>query len=228
MKREPPRVAFFATTKVIYRNSRSWVFEPARGHDDWPGLGLIRMGCHSFISLPQNVPVRSVFLPPPSSDSSADRRASTANCLPHTARSTDWPAQRPLHPVGPSLLLHDNGHPLMNGLHQHIRRRRDQADRAQNCPIRRAPRLPEPRERQRLARCATEVIRLLGPSFRFPFIKSIRRHQTPPFPERLPERRFLGDRLPPGIGQPVADRRILRPVRHQTPAQQMENPLPFR
>src|SRR4051794_86047 len=84
------------------------------------------------------------------------------------------------------------------------------------------PMLPEPGEAERPPVLAADQKRLFPPIRPLgPLIKAVAYDDASPDQERLAERWFLGYGFRPCVDEPIADRRIVRPGRHQPPAQEI-------
>jgi hypothetical protein len=91
------------------------------------------------------------------------------------------------------------------------------------------PELVEPGEREGPAVGRVEVVGLLRPRQRtrlgrLPLVVAVRREQCPAQRERALERGLVEQALDAGVDQPVADRRVLRPRRHEPPARGAQLP----
>jgi hypothetical protein len=80
--------------------------------------------------------------------------------------------------------------------------------------------LPEARDReQRLAARPNEERLLLARGVDAPFVKSARGNQAAAARERLAKRWLGGEAVEPCVDQPPTDTRVLRPERHEPPAE---------
>src|ERR1019366_8794201 len=92
-------------------------------------------------------------------------------------------------------------------------------------PARISPAVPQASEGKERIILQAEVERLLGILRPLPLVKPIGGNQAAASFERLPERGLAGYNLRPSVDQPVADAKVLRPVRDQTPACERETAL---
>jgi hypothetical protein len=86
--------------------------------------------------------------------------------------------------------------------------------------------LPQAHEPERLSVLEHDPERLFRAPSLLPLVEAIGRYEAPPLAERDPEGRLSSDGLSTGVNHPVADRRVLRPRRDETPAHLCEIALP--
>src|SRR3954466_9655427 len=132
---------------------------------------------------------------------------------PHETHELPGFPVRRIEPLRVILRRYDHRHAVMDRLHQRVGRGGDERNAVHAVPQRRDARQAEER---RIARAQVPGMLLAGNGL--PLVEAARGYEAAPLAKRIAKRRPLGDRLAARIRELVADRRVLRPMRNQSPA----------
>jgi len=112
----------------------------------------------------------------------------------------------------------DHRHPVVDRFENLIHLCRDDRAALDLLAVGSGPRLPQPREPERLPAFQHNIEGLLRPPPLLPLVEPVRHHQTAVLAERNPEGGLGRHGFGPGVDHPVADRGILRPRGDEAPA----------